>query len=353
MAPNSRDLDLPFAVSIITDGRPETPDGGASRYKELVAEAQAAESLGFRAFLTSEQHAVDDGYIGAQLPVLAGIASVTSTLKLMTSTVLLPLYRLRQLAESAIVVDLLSSGRLELGLAGGAYAREFVSNGVDYHERGAMMERALPGLRRALTEGVIADGAEGKDQPISPRPAQARIPLLVGGLAPKAVDRAVRLADGHIAYDYEEPERILPDHWANVVVPALQQHGRSPQGFRYVVILHVWASEDPDQSWRDFYRDAVSYQQNRYVAMADSHESLPVGLTAKSRPQNLLVGTADEIAHRLVTLWHRSPWTELAIWYRMRGISHKRAVEHLEYFAKHVRPAVKLALQAQIPKARP
>jgi alkanesulfonate monooxygenase SsuD/methylene tetrahydromethanopterin reductase-like flavin-dependent oxidoreductase (luciferase family) len=331
---------FPFSVSVITDARPEAAGHGARRYKELVDEARFAESLGFRAFLTSEQHVVNDGYLGAQLPLLAGIATVTTTIRLMTSAILLPLYKPRQLAEAAIVVDLLSSGRLELGVAAGAYVREFTTLGVDYHARGTLMEKALPELRQALTKGSLHDGPRGQALPISPRPVQARIPLLVGGLAPRAVDRAVRLADGHIAYDYEHPERVLPEHWGNVVVPALVRYGTSRHAFRYIVILHVWASDDPDESWNRFYGAAFRYQQQRYRAMADSNEAVPAGLAPRVRPAHLLVGAGEEIADRLMRLWYRSPWTELAIWYRMRGISHEQSLQHLEYFCRHVMPSM-------------
>jgi alkanesulfonate monooxygenase SsuD/methylene tetrahydromethanopterin reductase-like flavin-dependent oxidoreductase (luciferase family) len=336
---------LPFSLSIITDARPEATDQGVRRYSELIAEARFAESLGFRAILTSEQHVVNDGYLGAQLPMLAGIATVTTTLRLVTSTILLPLYKARQLVEAAIVVDLLSAGRLELGVAAGAYAREFVTLGIDFHARGTIMEAALPELRRALTKGSLNDGPGGADQPISPRPAQSRIPILVGGLAPRAVDRAVRLADGHIAYDYEHPERVLPSHWQNVVEPTLVRYGKTRETFRYVAILHVWASDDPDESWKRFYGQAFRYQQRRYREMADSNEAVPAGLAPKVRPAQLLVGTGEEIANRLMRLWHHSPWTELAIWYRMRGISHEQSLQHLEYFGRHVIPSMQRSYQ--------
>jgi alkanesulfonate monooxygenase SsuD/methylene tetrahydromethanopterin reductase-like flavin-dependent oxidoreductase (luciferase family) len=294
-------MEKPFAMSVMTDVRPEEPGEASRRYRELLEEAVTADSLGYRALMTSEQHCVDDGSLGAQFPLLAGAAAVTRSLKMMTCALLLPLYVLRQVVEEAIVVDLISAGRLELGLAAGAYRREYSAFGRRYSERGRSMEELVPLLRLGLEQGILPDGLGGEALPVSPRPVQHRVPLLLGGMSTRAVDRAARLGDGHIAYDYEHPEIVLPRHWSRVVV--------------------------------------FEYQQRRYLEMSDG--AVPDGLGLGIPREHLLVGTPEDVAERLIHTWRSAPWDELAFWYRLRGIPHLRAVEHLDTVASRLIPLLR------------
>jgi alkanesulfonate monooxygenase SsuD/methylene tetrahydromethanopterin reductase-like flavin-dependent oxidoreductase (luciferase family) len=332
-------MEKPFAMSVMTDVRPEEPGEASRRYRELLEEAVTADSLGYRALMTSEQHCVDDGSLGAQFPLLAGAAAVTRSLKMMTCALLLPLYVLRQVVEEAIVVDLISAGRLELGLAAGAYRREYSAFGRRYSERGRSMEELVPLLRLGLEQGILPDGLGGEALPVSPRPVQHRVPLLLGGMSTRAVDRAARLGDGHIAYDYEHPEIVLPRHWSRVVVPALERHGVERARFRFVAIVHLWVGEDPERDWEEVVRPAFEYQQRRYLEMSDG--AVPDGLGLGIPREHLLVGTPEDVAERLIHTWRSAPWDELAFWYRLRGIPHLRAVEHLDTVASRLIPLLR------------
>ena len=88
-------------------------------YAERLEEAVLVEQLGLAAVWGSEHHAVEDGHLSQQLPFLAAVAARTSRIRLGTGVLLLPLYRPREVAEQAGVVDLLAGGRLVLGFGGG------------------------------------------------------------------------------------------------------------------------------------------------------------------------------------------------------------------------------------------
>src|SRR4029450_8506525 len=108
-----------------------------------------------------------------QLPYLTAVAARTSRVRLGTGVLLLPLYRPREVAEQAGVVDLLARGRLVLAFGGGYVEREFDAFGVDRSGRGRLLEEKLGVLRRALAEGVAADGPGGGGLPVGPPPPQA------------------------------------------------------------------------------------------------------------------------------------------------------------------------------------
>ena len=162
------------------DGR--QPDPGF--YAERLEEAVLAEQLGLAAVWGSEHHAVEDGHLSQQLPFLAAVAARTSRVRLGTGVLLLPLYRPREVAEQAGVVDLLAGGRLVLGFGGGYVEREFDAFGVDRSRRGRLLEEKLGVLRRAMADGVMGDGPDGTDLPVGPRSPQADgPPLHLGGTA--------------------------------------------------------------------------------------------------------------------------------------------------------------------------
>src|ERR671934_2274747 len=119
-------------------------------YAERLEEAVLADRLGLAAVWGSEHHAVEDAHLSAQLPFLAAVAARTERVRVATGVLLLPLYRPRDVAEQAGVVDLVAGGRLLLGLGAGWVEREFDAFGVDRSMRGRLLEDKLTWLRRAL-----------------------------------------------------------------------------------------------------------------------------------------------------------------------------------------------------------
>src|SRR4029450_5278629 len=118
-------------------GNGRQPDPGF--YAERLEEAVLADQLGLAAVWGSEHHAVEDGHLSQQLPLLAAVAPRPERVRLGTGVLLLPLYRPREVAEQAGVVDLLAGGRLVLGIGGGYAEREVDAFGGDRARRGELV----------------------------------------------------------------------------------------------------------------------------------------------------------------------------------------------------------------------
>jgi alkanesulfonate monooxygenase SsuD/methylene tetrahydromethanopterin reductase-like flavin-dependent oxidoreductase (luciferase family) len=345
-------MSAPFGFSPWTDARPAVGDTDyAHRFAELLEEAKLADHLGFPSFWTSEIHGVDDGYLGAQLPLLAGIATQTSCMRLMTAVLVLPFYQRRQVLESAIVVDLLSQGRLDLGVSVGAYAREFALFGTDMRRRGRLLEEGIRFVRQGLDDGQLPDGPDGALVPLTPRPAQRRVPILVGGLSAPAVERAVRLGDGAVAYDFERPEENLPALYADVLAPALEAGSRTLDDFRYLASAALWVSDDPERDWHELYMPAFAYQQRRYAEWyEDGAGGAADAADAEAPPMAMedhFIGTPEDVAQRLVATHGQAPWHELGFFYRLPGIPHDRALEQLELIQRRLLPAIERITSAE------
>ncbi len=305
----------------------------AAEFEESVKLVKAAERLGFYAVWTSEQHGVDDGYLPAQLPVLAAFARETSRLRLGTGVILLPLTHPRRVLEEACVVDVISNGRLMLGLGAGNYPNEFRIFGVDRRRRKQLMEDGVRFIKAGLAGGRLPDGAW-----VNIPPVQRPIPLVLGGLLEPAIDRTVRLADGHFAYSFGEPERELAAMYQEIIAPALQRHGRPRASLRLSFASVLWQSDNAEWEWREILGPAFAYQQRKYLEWEEDAESAggyASGDLTDAR-RHLFVGSADELAERLTRLGQRYPFDEVVFWARLPGVPFGLAVEHLERLSSGV-----------------
>jgi len=171
--------------------------GSGSSTTESMAElVTGLDELGFDSLWLSEV------LTGPGLDPVVGLgwaASSNPRLKVGT-TMLLPGRNILRLAKQLASLDVLSKGRLLVTLVPGlTYAPERDAIGVPPKQRGAVIDEALPLLRRLWAgETVSHDGAVGRFQEVklSPLPAQQPLEIWLGGTVPAALERCGRLSDG-------------------------------------------------------------------------------------------------------------------------------------------------------------
>jgi enoyl-CoA hydratase len=196
---------------------------------DLGAVAVRAEDLGFESLWTGEHVLtpvrLDGGYPGPggrppfspdsrflePFSTLTYLSAVTSRVRLGTSVVILPLHSPAVIARSVATVDVLSRGRLSLGVGMGWMREEFEVAGQEFTNRGRRADEMIDFLDRVFTEHRPAFGGEFYHLPeagFEPKPVQRpRPPLLIGGNSPAALRRAARSGDGWIG-GHQTPEKI-------------------------------------------------------------------------------------------------------------------------------------------------
>src|SRR5437762_5570625 len=167
---------------------------------EVIAEAQLAESCGFDSCFFGEHHQDKDGFLPSPLIVATAVAARTRTLRVGTSVILLPLHHPVHLAEDVITLDLVSKGRLVLGVGIGYQAADFRAFAVPMDDRLARFEESVEILRLCWageTFSFRGKHYELDDVRIMPRPYQkSGPPLWIGASVAAAGRRAGRIADG-------------------------------------------------------------------------------------------------------------------------------------------------------------
>jgi alkanesulfonate monooxygenase SsuD/methylene tetrahydromethanopterin reductase-like flavin-dependent oxidoreductase (luciferase family) len=277
-------------------------------YREVVELAVEAERLGLESVWTSEHHFVDDGYMPSQLPVLAAIAARTERIILGTGVLLAPMFDPLHLAEDAATVDLLSNGRLFLGIGLGWRDEEFVGlGGADGH-KGRRLEAIVEVLRQAWSDGLVRGDAAGVyryPEPgfnVTPKPARPGGPQVwIGGGAPAAVERAGRIADGYISSGAGAAKMA---ERAAIVREGAAAAGRDPASVRIAVHRPTFAWRDGDP-WAVI-RDHTHYMSWKYEDMADAWGSrarrVPPDLTPEEEAAvrgRAIVGTPEGVAEQI------------------------------------------------------
>lgn len=128
-----------------------SPEDAARGYREFAETNVEAEALGFHASFLVEHHFTGQGQVSATLNLLQWVAARTTRLRLGTAVLVLPWHNPVLLAEQVATVDLLSGGRLDLGVGRGYRWSEFEGFGMAPEEAGARFEETLEVLLRSLS----------------------------------------------------------------------------------------------------------------------------------------------------------------------------------------------------------
>jgi probable F420-dependent oxidoreductase len=177
---------------------------------DLARIAAAADRLGYHHLTCSEHVTVPAGAAATRgatywdpLPTLGYLAAHTSRIRLATSVLVLGYHHPLEIAKRYGTLDVVSGGRLVLGLGVGSLEEEFDVLGAPFHDRGERADDALRALRASLSVPVASyHGTHHHydDMVIDPCAVQPRVPLWIGGRTRRSLRRAVELADGWMPF---------------------------------------------------------------------------------------------------------------------------------------------------------
>ncbi|SHM73546.1 TIGR03619 family F420-dependent LLM class oxidoreductase [Cryptosporangium aurantiacum] len=218
--------------------------GGWATPENTITVARHAEELGYRTLWSFQRLLVPDAqplppqYLSVLDPLvaLAYAAGTTERIGLGTAIVNAPFTAPAVLGQQLATLDVLSRGRLLAGLGLGWLPAEFAAAGVPFERRGARFEEYLRCLDAVWGPDPVAfEGEFYRIEPstVLPKPVQRpRPPVLIGGDAPRALERAGRLADGWISRSTFDLTKLGPA--VTTVRTAAEKAGRDPDALRFV-----------------------------------------------------------------------------------------------------------------------
>jgi probable F420-dependent oxidoreductase len=221
------------------------------------------EELGFDSLWVSEHMLFYVPTFDA-VTVLAAFAARTQRILLGSAVLLLPLRHPTVVAKEVASLDIISNGRIILGIGvGGEFAREFLACGVPVAERGRRTDEAIEVMRRLWSESRV--NHEGRffrleDASMEPKPIQKPgPPIWVAGRSEAAIKRAARVGDGYMPYLFS-PERYR-DSLEKLAAFAREQ-GRDPAAIEPALYQFISVADTYEEARQRANQDlSVRYNQ--------------------------------------------------------------------------------------------
>ncbi len=319
-------------------------------YAEQLQQIRLAEELGYDTVWLSEHHFCDDGYTPSVLPVAAAIAAVTTRIRIGTNILLLPLHNAVRVAEDAATVDIISNGRLNLGIGRGYSRREFEGYGIPLSERFSRFTEGLAVIKGMWTQEPFS--FEGKhynlkDVRLAPKPIQQHPPIWVGSQGPMMIDRTAKDDCHLISTGHSDKQQIYDG--------ALEKYGRSVSDHNICHMVWTHVADTYEQAW-DNVQEHLHYMFSMYAqwwAETESgselfNQSLPPMPPAAELRNTLgedggviAIGTADQVAERLERLRQTTRTSHVCLAMHLPGLHPDKSRRSMELFAQRVMPQLR------------
>jgi probable F420-dependent oxidoreductase len=284
----------------------------------LVRYTETTERLGFAALAVNDHLLFSRPWLDGPT-ALSAVLAATGRMDLMT-TVALPVVRGPiALAKSMAAIDILSGGRLIVGVGPGSSARDYAAAGIPFVERFKRLDEAVKTLRALWrrdgppfkgdfysTDGVL----------LEPRPTRSRLPIWIGSWGSEAgLRRAARLGDGWLASAYNTTPKEFADARARLG-GHVDAAGKDPEGFPdAIATMFLHTTANPAEADR-VCQDIIAPTLNR---------------PATQLRERLLVGSPEECAEKLAA--YRAAGTQRILLWPVQN-----ELYQLEMFRERVAP---------------
>lgn len=300
---------------------------------------EEAERLGIDSLWFSEHHLFDDGYLTQPLTFAAAVAARTTRARIGTAVLIAPLHHPVAIAEQAALVDLISGGRLSLGIGAGYRVPEFTLYGRSAKGRFASTDSMYRELHRLW-------GPNG----VTPPPVQQPPPVYLGYMGPRGVRRAGRIGARILTAD----AALWPQYRAG-----LREGGHPESKGRMAGGVQAWVSDDPERDWARV-GEHLAYQVNSYRRHGAEGTELPppqelspdelIGqpegesgapITKGQRLSDFWFGTPSAVAQRIRRYIAGAPVETVFLWASVGGMTEEMTRESVTRICVDLAPLLR------------
>ena len=345
----------------VTPGRP-----APTILREELDQMVLSEELGFDSVWLTEHHYSDYGMSSAPSVLAATVAARTARVSIGLAVYVLPFHHPLRLAEETATLDILSQGRLVVGLARGNRPLEFVGHGVSQDESRTRMEEGVEVMLQAWTQDRVTFHGRHwhfDDIPVYPKPlTQPHPPLAFAVISPASVQWAANRGDRILSSGLHTPlPRLREMH--TQYAEALRGAGHPPALIdrllaQWTVTKHVYVADTDAEARADaegperWYLDAFirSIQTSGLQGLSEAVLRESAESTARMRAlrwddlveDSLLIGSPATVRRKIGEL-QQAGVGELLCWMNFGGLPPEKVRRSMRLFADEVMPAFQSA----------
>ena len=325
-----------------------------------------AEEYGFDSIWPAEHHFSEYGYCASPAVSLAAVAARTKRIRLGTGVVVLPLNHPVRVAEDYAIIDLLSNGRVDLGVGRGYQPLEFQGYNVDQSRSRDMFHESIEIIQRAWTEERFSYDGEFyqiRDLSVWPKPLQQpHPPIWMASLTRETFELCGRygfnlMCAPVFGFDVNRGASFIEEYR-----DGLRRHGRDPSRFEIAALVMTYVADTSQQALAEF-RDPVMWYYRtfaKYIAPPPGQPPVPTyELYVKTRDMlasaqwegivesgSVICGSPDEVVDRIGRISELCGFTHYLTWTRIGGLSHSKVLRSMELMAAKVMPQLRGTLAA-------
>jgi alkanesulfonate monooxygenase SsuD/methylene tetrahydromethanopterin reductase-like flavin-dependent oxidoreductase (luciferase family) len=324
---------------------------------EALEDIRLADELGFDSAWLAEHHFSRYGLLGNPMVLGAAIAETTTRIQIGTAVVVLPFHHPLRLAEDAATLDILSGGRLELGVGRGYQPKEFNGFGVDAESSKQRYAEVVDILKLAWSGEPFSYRGEYysvDDVAISPKPIRPGGPPIRHAVVSPASFPERGLAGDHIITSPTFAPLGRMKRNFDAYRDALVQGGHDPAEFDIPFMQQVWVGDsEPElravaESALTYYRSVgkvVPGSQEAIAAEAEYYEKVRQNIELLTLEQTLThggnFGSVDQVVDTLGRLATELGVSHYICWFRIPSLDRGLALKAMETFASEVIPQLR------------
>ncbi|MCH8849678.1 MAG: LLM class flavin-dependent oxidoreductase [Chloroflexi bacterium] len=341
----------------------EAPSGRSE--KELVDEQFEimikAEEFGYDSVWPAEHHFREYGLCGTPALTLAALAMRTKRIRLGTGVVVLPLNHPVRVAEDYAFLDVLSNGRVDLGLGRGYQPHEYQGYAIDQARSQDMFREGVELIQKAWTQERFSYQGEfyqADELSVRPRPLQQpHPPIWMASLSPETFELCGRLGLNLLCAPIFGFNVRTGAAQIQQYRDALSAHGRKPADHEIAALSMVYVADTTQQALDEFREGVLWYFKTlgKYVAPPKGQPAVPtfefyaqirdvLGLAEWDnvvKAGAVICGSPDEVVQQMAEMAELCGMTTFLAWTRIGGLAQDKVLHSMELMASKVMPQLR------------
>lgn len=328
---------MKFSTLTIFDNYPKQVSRTPKQfYNEVLEQTVRAEKMNFDGVWFAEHHFSDFGINSSPAVLLAAVSQRTNKIRLGVGVSVLPLHNPIRVAEDYAIVDILSNGRLDLGLGSGYDQKEFDGYNILLENKTERFNESLEVLRKAWSGQAFSHQGkffQYKDLKLSVQPIQAPFPPhWIATSSEKGVSHVANTGSNFMALGFNKSRDELAkliDTYKNMY---LKSGYGNPEELEIPVAFHVHVGET--------YADAESNAKDPYQLFMNTPRGTNISYEDLKHKFNPVIGCPEEVIKQIHS-YKEIGVTNFMTIMNFGGLEHHKVLSSLDLFGKYVIPACK------------